>query len=77
MAERGGFEPPVRFYPYNGLANRRIRPLCHLSKLLRHSCLRLSRNAAFTLSLTDSPNCCWYEIIASQMGQQVESHGEG
>jgi len=22
MAERGGFEPPVRFYPYNGLANR-------------------------------------------------------
>jgi integrase len=31
MAERGGFEPPVRFYPYNGLANRRIRPLCHLS----------------------------------------------
>ena len=26
---RGGFEPPVRFYPYNGLANRRIRPLCH------------------------------------------------
>ena len=32
MAERGGFEPPVRFNPYNGLANRRIRPLCHLSK---------------------------------------------
>jgi hypothetical protein len=31
MAERGGFEPPVRFNPYNGLANRRIRPLCHLS----------------------------------------------
>ena len=22
MAERVGFEPPVRFYPYNGLANR-------------------------------------------------------
>ncbi len=31
MAERGGFEPPVRFYPYNGLANRRFRPLSHLS----------------------------------------------
>ncbi len=31
LAERGGFEPPVRFNPYNGLANRRIRPLCHLS----------------------------------------------
>jgi hypothetical protein len=31
MAERGGFEPPVQFYPYNGLANRRFRPLSHLS----------------------------------------------
>jgi hypothetical protein len=31
MAERGGFEPPVRFNPYNGLANRRFRPLSHLS----------------------------------------------
>ena len=31
MAEKGGFEPPVRFYPYNGLANRRFRPLSHLS----------------------------------------------
>jgi hypothetical protein len=31
MAERGGFEPPVRFNPYNGLANRHFRPLSHLS----------------------------------------------
>src|SRR5208283_4500902 len=31
MAERGGFEPPVQFYPYNGLANRPFRPLRHLS----------------------------------------------
>ena len=31
MAERGGFEPPIRFYPYNGLANRRLQPLGHLS----------------------------------------------
>ena len=31
MAERGGFEPPVQFYPNNGLANRRFRPLSHLS----------------------------------------------
>ena len=31
MAERGGFEPPVRFYPYNALAKRRYRPLSHLS----------------------------------------------
>src|SRR5437867_13333598 len=31
LAERGGFEPLVRFNPYNGLANRRFRPLSHLS----------------------------------------------
>ena len=31
LAERGGFEPPVQCYPYNGLANRRFRPLSHLS----------------------------------------------
>ena len=31
LAERGGFEPSVRFYPYNGLANRPFRPLRHLS----------------------------------------------
>ncbi len=31
MAERGGFEPPVGFDPYDGLANRSFRPLRHLS----------------------------------------------
>ena len=31
MAERGGFEPPVEFDPYDGLANRSFRPLRHLS----------------------------------------------
>src|SRR5713101_178831 len=31
LAERGGFEPPERFNPFNGLANRRFRPLSHLS----------------------------------------------
>jgi len=30
-AERGGFEPPIPFSQYNGLANRRFRPLSHLS----------------------------------------------
>ena len=33
MAERGGFEPPVQFNPYNGLANRCFQPLSHLSAL--------------------------------------------
>ena len=32
LAERGGFEPPVDFKPYDGLANRCFRPLSHLSR---------------------------------------------
>ena len=31
MAEKGGFEPPIRFNPYTGLANQRLQPLGHLS----------------------------------------------
>src|SRR5688572_1292356 len=31
-AERGGFEPPVRFYPYDSLANCWFKPLTHLSR---------------------------------------------
>ncbi len=31
MAERAGFEPAVRVTPYYDLANRRFRPLSHLS----------------------------------------------
>ena len=29
--EREGFEPSIQCYPYNGLANRRLQPLGHLS----------------------------------------------
>jgi hypothetical protein len=32
MAERGGFEPPIRVTPYDGLANRCLKPLGHLSR---------------------------------------------
>jgi hypothetical protein len=31
LAERGGFEPPIRFRPYTAFPVLRIRPLCHLS----------------------------------------------
>ncbi len=31
QTERGGFEPPKQVSPLNGLANRRFRPLSHLS----------------------------------------------
>jgi hypothetical protein len=30
--ERGGFEPPKPVSQFNGLANRRYRPLSHLSR---------------------------------------------
>ena len=33
MAETRGFEPPIGFDPYNGLANRRLQPLGHVSGL--------------------------------------------
>ena len=32
MAERMGFEPTIDVTTYNGLANRRLQPLGHLSK---------------------------------------------
>ncbi len=31
LAEREGFEPSIQVTPYDGLASRCIRPLCHLS----------------------------------------------
>jgi hypothetical protein len=31
LAEREGFEPSEEEIPFNGLANRRTRPLCDLS----------------------------------------------
>ncbi len=37
FAERGGFEPPVRRKANNGFRDRRIRPLCHLSKADKNS----------------------------------------
>jgi hypothetical protein len=40
-AERTGFEPAVGFNPYTGLANRRYRPLSHLSKIFLFKGLRL------------------------------------
>ena len=39
LEEREGFEPSVQaLVPYNGLANRRFRPLSHLSRY----CIQLS-----------------------------------
>ena len=35
LAERGGFEPPVHCKADNGFRDRRIRPLCHLSRSMK------------------------------------------
>ena len=53
MAERGGFEPPIRFYPYNGLANRRLQPLGHLS------CLKNTEESA---NLVRDPESLLYTV---------------
>ncbi len=63
MAERGGFEPPVPVAQYDGLANRCLRPLSHLSASknahrnrkniganMRQTCLNIQY---FTLGLQD------------------------
>ena len=34
MAERMGFEPTIDVATYNGLANRRLQPLGHLSNFI-------------------------------------------
>ena len=58
LAERGGFEPPVRFNPYNGLANRRIRPLCHLSNQLIYSILCVIYQSLFAHTLDKLQQIC-------------------
>lgn len=37
MAERAGFEPAIRCYPYDDLANRCLQPLGHRSVANRYS----------------------------------------
>ena len=52
LAERGGFEPPVRFNPYSSLANCRFRPLSHLS-IKSISSVRRARSAT---AIVAAPN---------------------
>ena len=51
--ERAGFEPAVGCDPYNGLASRRDRPLCHLS-------------GAWTVPPTLSPNYSMPHFLQAQ-----------
>jgi hypothetical protein len=61
LAERGGFEPPVRRKANNGFRDRRIRPLCHLSSIFKPlpiaigSPRRLSRDAGPFPRFAESP----------------------
>ena len=43
-AERGGFEPPVQFNPYDSLANYWFQPLTHLSSVALAPYLKGSAN---------------------------------
>jgi site-specific recombinase XerC len=65
--ERGGFEPPVRFDPYNGLANRRFRPLSHLSR--GHSQSIGSKRTVARLI----PN--YYQISTSKVNRMIPDPG--
>ena len=55
VTERTGFEPAVGGEAYTGLANRRFRPLSHLSKVGRQNVLGavqgLAKNTADWLSI--------------------------
>jgi Phage integrase family len=51
-AERGGFEPPKPVSQFNGLANRRYRPLSHLSRSATSSRSRLSPDYQALTELT-------------------------
>ncbi len=55
QAERTGFEPVDGCYPVTGLANRRYRPLSHLSKECYDKRLRQTEHPAEILGCT--PGC--------------------
>ena len=87
MAEREGFEPSIpEIIQYNGLANRRFRPLSHLSawtaKILYHLILSASRITAQKVSATTlliyqlfcSTNCAALRLAKS--GTAVCSAGK-
>ena len=48
MAERRGFEPPERVKPFNGLANRRLQPLGHLSAKIAYLRILFGEHIPFT-----------------------------
>ncbi len=59
MAERGGFEPPIPFKGYTGLANQRLQPLGHLSK---PKLLILLGNLIFSVVGLLNFSTCFYQV---------------
>jgi hypothetical protein len=47
LAEREGFEPSIQVTPYTGLANQRLRPLGHLSRILLMMFVLLAEEEGF------------------------------
>ena len=74
--EKSGGEGGIRTLgtgvsPYNGLANRRIRPLCHLSgvQIFILPCLLL-----VTVPLDSSRVCHCYRVVATALRSSRQQH---
>src|SRR3989344_6624017 len=57
FAEREGFEPSIRFNPYNGLAIHRLRPLSHLSCAMHRTLVTVSVQITFLLTRYSTHDC--------------------
>ena len=69
-AERGGFEPPIAVNNhYNGLANRRLQPLGHLSGVEGGSVARISQNVT-RLDERENSRGAPGELIESEMWRE-------
>ena len=77
MAERGGFEPPIRFNPYTGLANQRLQPLGHLSKpfdsIGELLCCNIAESCA---KLTSCNTCATLDTYESYRVTKGETRGK-
>jgi hypothetical protein len=56
MAERKGFEPLKGYDSFNGLANRRLQPLGHLSGLKKSRLIKASANITATAKIKQTPS---------------------
>ena len=56
MAEGMGFEPTIRYNPYNGLANRRLQPLGHPSCHVYATLIPIAFQIPGALGLRSSPS---------------------